>query len=136
MGTLQEMNPAQVRRFVWHLCNVSRRYADRESARLDVDDHLDMLKSDGATKQDVHAKIGNLLEKELKVAELCQDRALPASVKVKLALLQEQMEHIRSERDYLLRQNSRLKQSIDDLRQLAGQVGEHKASTLARAAVL
>lgn len=126
----------QLKRFVKHLCIVTKHCYEREDARKKLDLHLKKIeKSDNVEKEisGLNKKINLLLEKEAKVARLgIRKRTIPIEIEKKIHLLEKKVSLIQADRDKLGKENDSLKEAIESikhLRKTAHAIEEKKKET-------
>ena len=116
--TMDSVSGSELKRFVKHLCIVSKNYHDREQAQKNLQLHLERIKKDDNVERavsDLSKKINILLEKEAKVAGLGIKKNVPVSIRHKIKLLEEELNNIQGERDLLSKENVQLKKAIDSI---------------------
>lgn len=109
----------KLKKFVKHLCIVTRHYYGREEARRELKLHFKNKKSANDIEL-LNRKINLLLDKETKVAELGLNKNIPVSVQKKIRFLESQLALMGQERDQLLAENEELKEALDTLSNNAG----------------
>lgn len=123
----------QLKRFVKHLCIVTKHCYEREDARKKLDLHLKKIeKSDNVEKEisGLNKKINLLLEKEAKVARLgIRKRTIPVEIEEKIHLLEKKVSLIQADRDNLSKENDELKEiigTVEHLKKTTNEVEETK----------
>ncbi|MBD3164698.1 hypothetical protein GF323_05865 [Candidatus Woesearchaeota archaeon] len=113
----QQINPFQLKKFMKHLCIVSKRYYDRENSKKNLDSHLDKLKKKGLHAEigKLNSRIDDLLEKEVNVSQLGRDKRMPVSVMKKLRRLEKELDELKSERAGLREENKELKKAVQSM---------------------
>ncbi|MBS3135646.1 hypothetical protein J4401_01680 [Candidatus Woesearchaeota archaeon] len=104
-----------MKRFLKHLCVVSKRYYEREQARKKFDVQLKKVTKSPNIDSELallNRKVSLLLDAEAKVASLGKDKGTPAAVKRRLKIMEEKLSWTESERDLLARQNESLMNAL------------------------
>lgn len=105
------ISAGNLKKFVKHLCIVTKHYYERENAKISLQTHL--VKNQSRDNLEIlNKKINLLLEKESKVAELGIKKKVPLVVQKKIRFLESQIDLLNHERDKLEAENEELRRSI------------------------
>jgi hypothetical protein len=110
-----KISSRQLKRFVKHLCRVSKKYDEKENARANLVQHLHTLsasKDIGNDLAELDKKINTLIDKETDIAELGLRKRVPKGVMEKIKLLEDELELLKVERYKLRAENENLKKAM------------------------
>jgi len=122
-----QVNPYQLKKFVKHVCIVTKKFYDHELARKGVYQHLEKIKDKHSQDKDIavlNQKINDLLEKQAAVTEVGLSTRVPVSIIEKIQLLQKQLNLAQNDVSALTVKNQELKKALDAISYLQESIGD------------
>jgi chromosome segregation ATPase len=123
------LSALQLKKFLRHLCVVTKHYYEKEEARKKLDRKISKIKKNYDSDKDILAlnkNINMLLEKERKIAQLGVIKKVPDEVKESITILNDQIEFLVAERERLMNHNNDLRATLEAIKEMENEQEEEK----------